>query len=139
MSRAEGTAGIKIYSRRESWSVRKKNFMLPCQRLNIGSLSFSFPQNQSRVAEAADRRRSERIGLAQKDGLLLTEHHPSQGNTWAGDEQSSAPKIQGKCFQVENEDGGRAGLQSLAGDFKEHYIYLRRNKKLVKNQSIGCK
>ena len=46
----------------------------------MGSLSFSFPQNQSRDAEAADRWRSERIGVAQKDGVLLTEHCPSQGN-----------------------------------------------------------
>ena len=88
----------------------------------MGSLSFSFPQNQSRDAEAADRWRSERIGVAQKDGVLLTEHCPSQGNRWAGDEESSAPKIEGKCLQVENEDGGRAGVQSLAGDFKENYL-----------------
>ena len=35
------------------------------------------------------------------------------------------PKSEGKSFQVGNEDGGRAGLQSLAGEFKENYLCLR--------------
>ena len=52
------------------------------------------------------------------------------------DESSSAPKSEGKRFQVGNEDGGRAGLQSLAGEFKENYLCLRRNKKLVKDLRV---
>lgn len=111
-------------------SVRKRTLCFHVRGLTLVACLFSFPQNQSRVAEAADRRRSERIGLAQKDGLLLTEHRPSQGNTWAGWIVLCTQNSKEKCFLGREwlmEAG--AGLQSLAGDFKRT-TYLRRNKKL---------
>ena len=63
--------------------------------------------------------------MANKDRVLLTEECPSQGDRRAGMNRLLHPKSEGKRFQVGNEDGGRAGLQSLAGEFKENYLCLR--------------